>query len=50
MGHEVIVANARQLRLITHSGNKTDPRDAQTLARLARGGCSGASRQVGESL
>ena len=35
-GHEVIVANPRQLRLITHSSNKTDKVDARTLARLAR--------------
>jgi len=36
LGHEVIVANPRQLRLITHSSNKTDKMDARTLARLAR--------------
>ena len=35
-GHEVIVANPRQLKLITESSRKSDPVDAQTLARLAR--------------
>lgn len=36
MGHEVIVANARQVRLISASSSKDDRLDAQTLARLAR--------------
>jgi len=36
LGHEVFVANARQVRLITHSTRKDDRLDAQTLARLAR--------------
>ena len=36
MGHEVIVANARQVRLISASSRKDDRLDAQTLARLAR--------------
>ena len=36
LGHEVIVANARQVKLITQSSRKTDRVDAQTLARLAR--------------
>lgn len=36
LGHEVIVANARQLQLITQSSRKSDRVDAQTLARLAR--------------
>lgn len=36
LGHEVIVANARQLRLISHSSRKDDRADAETLARLAR--------------
>jgi len=36
MGHEVIVANARQVKLITESSRKNDRLDAQTLARLAR--------------
>ncbi len=36
MGHEVLVANARKVRLIYHSDNKSDTLDAQTLARLAR--------------
>ena len=35
-GHEVIVANARKVRLISQSGRKNDNVDAQTLARLAR--------------
>ena len=36
MGHEVIVANPRQLKLITESSRKDDRVDAQMLARLAR--------------
>ena len=36
LGHEVIVANPRQLKLIPESSRKSDPVDAQTLARLAR--------------
>jgi transposase len=36
LGHEVIVANARQLKLITSSSRKSDRMDAMTLARLAR--------------
>jgi transposase len=35
-GHEVIVANPRQVKLITDSSRKNDRLDAQTLARLAR--------------
>lgn len=35
-GHEVIVANPRQLRLIYQSEDKSDPTDAESLARLAR--------------
>jgi transposase len=35
-GHEVIVANARELRLIYAGSNKTDRLDALKLARLAR--------------
>jgi len=35
-GHEVIVANARKVRLIGESRQKDDRLDAQTLARLAR--------------
>ena len=35
-GHEVIVANPGQVKLITESSRKDDPLDAQTLARLAR--------------
>jgi len=36
LGHEVIVANARKVRLITQSSRKSDQLDARTLARLAR--------------
>ncbi len=35
-GHEVVVANARKVRLIGESRKKDDRLDAQTLARLAR--------------
>ena len=35
-GHEVLVANARKLRLIYAEGNKNDKLDAENLARLAR--------------
>ena len=36
MGHEVVVANPRQVKLISASSRKDDRLDAQTLARLAR--------------
>jgi transposase len=36
LGHEVLVANARQVRLIYNSHNKGDRVDAERLARLAR--------------
>jgi transposase len=36
LGHEVIVANARGVRLISESSSKDDKLDAQMLARLAR--------------
>jgi transposase len=36
LGHEVIVANARELRAISGSGRKSDRRDAEKLARYAR--------------
>lgn len=36
LGHEVIIANARKVRLITDSSRKNDRMDAKTLARLAR--------------
>ena len=36
LGHEVIVAHARNVRLIGESRKKDDPLDARTLARLAR--------------
>lgn len=36
MGHEVIIANPRQLKLISGSIRKGDRLDAQTLARLTR--------------
>ena len=35
-GHEVLVANARKLRLIHQNKRKTDKIDAENLARLAR--------------
>jgi transposase len=35
-GHEVIVANARRVRLIGQSSRKNDKQDAKLLARLAR--------------
>src|ERR687897_3939341 len=35
-GHEVLVANARKLRLIYANKKKTDEVDAESLARLAR--------------
>ncbi len=35
-GHEVLVANARKLRLIYGEGQKSDRLDAENLARLAR--------------
>jgi transposase len=36
LGHEVLVANARQVRIIYDNDRKTDKVDAGTLARLAR--------------
>src|ERR1700674_2222392 len=36
LGHEVIVAHAQKVELITKSSRKDDRHDAQTLARLAR--------------
>src|ERR1700676_2063968 len=36
MGQEVIVAHARNVRLIGGSSRKDDPHDARTLSRLAR--------------
>ena len=36
LGHETIVANARQVKLISQSSRKNDKLDARTLARLAR--------------
>jgi transposase len=36
MGHEVIVANAHRVKLITQSVKKNDRMDAERLARLAR--------------
>src|SRR5271155_4914370 len=36
LGYEVIVANARQVQLISASSRKNDRMDAQMLARLAR--------------
>src|SRR6266851_7692783 len=36
VGHEVIVAHAQKVQLITKSNRKDDRHDARTLARLAR--------------
>src|SRR5215216_6883229 len=36
LGHEVLVANARKIRLIYANRRKTDKLDAENLARLAR--------------
>ncbi len=36
LGHEVIVANAREVQSITKSDRKNDPADAEQLARLGR--------------
>jgi transposase len=36
LGHEVIVANARRLQLITKNSRKSDRVDAELLARMAR--------------
>jgi transposase len=36
LGHEVVVANARQVKVISSSSRKTDKVDAEMLARLAR--------------
>ena len=36
LGHEVIVANVRQLRAISHSDRKSDKVDSEKLARYAR--------------
>ena len=36
LGHEVVVANARRVRLIADAQDKDDPVDAETLARLGR--------------
>ncbi len=36
MGHEVLVGNPRKLRVIWDSDEKTDDRDAEMLARIAR--------------
>jgi hypothetical protein len=36
LGHEVIVANVRELRAISHSDRKSDRVDAEKLARYAR--------------
>jgi len=35
LGHRVIVADPRQLRLISHSNSKNDRNDARSLARIA---------------
>ena len=38
LGHDVIVANPRNLRMISESDSKNDPADARLLARLAHVG------------
>lgn len=38
LGHEVIVAHARRIKLIAESAQKTDKRDAEWLAQLADSG------------
>lgn len=38
LGHDVIVANPRNLRMISESDSKNDPADARLLARLAQVG------------
>ena len=36
LGHEVLVANVRELRAISHSDRKSDRGDAEKLAQYAR--------------
>ena len=36
LGHEAIVANARELRAVTGRSHRSDSHDARQLARLAR--------------
>jgi transposase len=36
LGHDVIVANVRELRAISHSDRKSDKVDAEKIARYAR--------------
>jgi transposase len=43
LGHEVMVANAHNLRMISESDSKNDKADARMLARLARVGVRPAS-------
>jgi transposase len=38
LGHDVIVANPRNVRMISQSDSKNDPADARLLARLAHAG------------
>ena len=45
LGHEVIVANAREVQSISKSDRKNDPADAEQLARLGRRVCSKSSRR-----
>ena len=40
MGHRVTIANARRVKLISASDNKTDEHDAELLARLGRADAS----------
>ena len=46
LGHEVLVANARELRAISHSDRKSDQADAEKRARFARDGPESSSRPI----
>ena len=50
LGHEVLVANARQVRIIYDNDRKTDKVDARTLARLARVDSSDAWQRGGNEV
>lgn len=43
LGHEVLVANARRVRLIYANDSKTDKVDAETLARVGAGSIPNSS-------
>ena len=46
MGHEVIVANVRELRAISHSDRKSDKVDAEKIARYAQIGRASCRERV----